>query len=188
MEFKIKRLHASRDRFRGYHLFDDQNSLLLVAEYGMPWSGKPQTVRFGAPDGRAIATLQQTTAQAKSGTGRLQSTFVVVYQDAVYAILMAYYENGRSPYFLLEVDKLRWLAFAPEPDDETTPLLSLYDNFSGNVRFFNPAVLPATSQLVGGVYKTAEPFHLSVTLPPDTLRQPALVALALTFLMDAQVF
>lgn len=182
MNFRVKRLHGKRDSFRGYHLFDEEGTLILVADYGTPWVRMAnQEVRFAQSDGSLVATMSLMPPVDRGKFGRKSLSYAVVRNHAVYTVINEFQEEEERPYFILEVEQLRWLVALQTEKPEKW---GVYDDIPANTRLITPANLLSFSEPVGEVQKTAESPIITLALPPAEIKQPALVMLALVFLLD----
>ena len=172
---------------RRYHLYDEKEHLLLVADHGSPWLPKEpcKHVRFAKPDGQPVASLDLPWRDNENKDQK-HTRYAIIYDYAVYAIINEY---GRSldgdplplPYYLMEVEGVRWLVCGGCEQDL---FLGFYDAIPAGLSVFtepHDAALPAACgqlQPVNGRY------DFQIALPLQTFAQAALLSLALVFLVD----
>lgn len=188
MNFGVKRLPAE-DKGRRYHLYDEHDQLILVADHGSPWIPEEPTrhVVFARPNGDPIATLD---LPERNGDGKRQkgTSYAVIHEHAVYAIINEHGpENGRKakpnelPYYTVEVEGMRWLAL-PHTDPHT--LFALYEEVPSGVDVYGEQVAEELPPPVAAVHPVADGYDFVVEMPEERLQQSALLLLALIFLVD----
>lgn len=181
-DFTVRRLPVVESD-RRYHMFDDQNQLVLVADYRSPWlqAAGEDHVRLARPDGRLVATLDMTEARPSARRKQHGRSYAIIHDYAVYGILNDLRLNGaRRPAYSIEVEGTRWLAFAP---DEDRLVYNLYDRVPGQLGKDvppDPERLPHPVGLLEGAAGSV----YALTLPAGFLRQRELVGLSLVFLID----
>ena len=183
IHFDVRRLPIV-DSDRRYHLSDDQEQLLLVADYKSPWLANDPAayVRLARPDGELVATLDLTNARPSSNQPARGGSYALIYDYAVYAIITRMVlEDAQQPLYLIEAEGERWLALA---QDEEPLRYALYDRAPARL---DSRRAPETSQLaepVGSVRRDSASHDYTVELPGENLRRPKIVSLALVFLID----
>lgn len=198
MDFGVKRI-SSDGASRRYHLYNNQERLVMVADQGSPWlsANFPHRVQFSQPDGQVIATLDlPRVGRKEGGKGAQHVDYVVILNYAVYAIINEYRwtavkgEKRQPPYYILEVDQKLWLA-QPQGSDS---LFLLYDEvppkFAAHETLAVPDLLEANGRIQLLTPDTAEytsAYHFIVELSPDQMEHAGLVVLALIFLIDRAV-
>ena len=118
VDFGIKRLRAEqKDASRVYHLFDRDDTLKLVADYGSPWhlsEHADRTVRFAETSGKTIAHMDLAATDMKTTGSRQSRDYAIVLNHAVYAILSEYHSHDNDStertYFVMRVADSMWLA------------------------------------------------------------------------------
>lgn len=182
MKYAIRRLSGD-DRSRRYHLYDAEDQLVLVADHGTPWlSDEPfRHVRLALPNGEPVAVVD--LPWPVENPRRPQApVYAVIYEHAVYAIFSAHSGISRPfPYHIAEVEGHRWLVL-PGAD----AVHHLYAGTPSGLAFSqDPRELNLPPE-IGRITAVDDPIQVELTLPPDVvLREPALFALALAFLLDA---
>ena len=183
----IKRLHLGQADGYSYHLYDEAQQLVCVADYGAPWSPVAQ-VRFARPGGEPMATLDLSQPSTTVANGRQRQSYAIIHDYAVYALVTRYHDpvpTGLDPvcpdYFVLDVDGMSWLALAQPTAD---PFLTLYDQIPADLEV---CAEPLTADLpppIGHLRQGHGPDDLLAVLPERPLQQPLLIALTLAFLAD----
>jgi hypothetical protein len=186
VDFNVKRLDTNEALIQRYHLYDSQNKLTLVADYGSPWLPKNlrQRVRFARPDGGFVAALDLSAAMRAKNRGR-HITYAIIINHAVYAIVNEHRPlpgNKDAPplsHFVLEMEGMAWAALPQDP-----ALFVLYD---ASPTSKSPAAQSPAAQSrepIGCILPTSGAYDFTVTLPAESLKKAALMALAITFLID----
>jgi|GEM_PF-2205069 len=192
MKFFIKRLRAA-DNARRYHLYDATNTLLLVADYSSPClSGdEEQEVRIARPDGFPLATLELPQPRSGKPERQRRTRYAVIHDHAVYALINAEVDPTAAialPYYVVEVEGLRWLALAQPavvPGGGCALGLALYAETAAHLAIYAGCLADDLPQPMGALEPQSDGYILSWTLPPDCeLAQPDLLALALAFLLE----
>lgn len=187
MNFIVKRLSTPDATTRIFHLFDEKERLLLVAELGSPWSSGAleDEVRFSKPDGALLAKLTSSSAKPTNKNGYWHTDYALIVDFAVHAIFNAYHHDGtKGSYYILEVGESRWLALVGE---------------NGRVHFFDsvPSDFPikkgttqgdnftdlVLSDAVGTMTQLDET-HMQIELPVGRLSYLSLIALAWVAVFD----
>jgi hypothetical protein len=185
MDFAIVRLHAEPDYGRRYHLFDGKGKLRLVADHASPWlpADEQNRVRFARSGGQLVASLDLPMEEGRVRNGRSHTSYALILDHAVYAILNQYQEESgdKPPFFTIEADGLIWLAWN-EP--QTANLLTLYSDVPANPMLINDPQDFTQQDPAGTVEQTVGEYDFKVTLPVNPLHHADLILLALVFLAD----
>lgn len=187
MNFVIKPLHTINDTMRLYHLFDDDDSLVMVADYGSPWSSSEanQQVRFAWPNGTSLAILDLQSANHKQSGNKQHTDFALVMGYAVYSMISHYHSSITSDglpehYFVIKMEEMEWLAL-PEGDDlliyGTVPF-----SFVSRCHVPDVAILPDVIGRLTAVSPTSP--DKTISLPFGSISHTPLIALALSFLLE----
>ena len=183
MDFGIKRLQSDINLGRRYHLFDGKGKLLLVADHASPWLPLDELnrVRFARSGGQVVGALDLPLGMGLLRNGRTHTSFALILDHAVYAILNKYQgEAGdRPPFFTIEADGMTWLAWS-EPESES--VLALYNEVPSNLMIVSDPVESALLDPVGTVGQAGDTF--SVNLPINPFHHADIIMLALIFLLD----
>lgn len=187
MDFRISRLHADQDSAR-YHLFNEQNRLILVADHGSPWLPPDLrgNVRFARPNGELVAKLHLSQTAVKRNRRRPYTDYAIILNHAVYAIIQEYHspistnEHLSFPYFILNVEGLKWLALKPDADS----FFALYDRVPFWLGRATRAGQPDLPRPVGHIAQTAVGYDFTITFSTARLNHSPLISLALIFLID----
>lgn len=183
-DFGIQRLPPSVSG-RRYHLFNDQNELALIADFGSPWlaSEPRKQVRFAHSDGRPVATLEfPDDAFRRKETTR---SYAIIFDYAVYALINEIVPSpGTSrtlhPHYTIEVGGNRWLLL---PHGEQASAYELYPLPRSFGRNLQPDA-DALPEPVGSIRRDEAGFDYVTSLPVEVIAQRALITLALIFLLD----
>jgi len=198
VSYRIRRLHASGETARRYHLFDRADQLLLVADLGSSWlpGDEPPQVRFARPDGERVATmdLPRTTDRRPER----QQNYAVIYEHAVYALITAPMRppSGDTapltppgsavvwPFtrLMIEVEGQRWLALRWRAEEG--PLLVLYDAAAAGLSLTVDRDSADLPEPIGLLEVGTGEYDFDLTLPAGQLEQAPLLGLALAFLVD----
>lgn len=185
MDFAIRRLSAERDSGRRYHLFDGKGQLRLVADYASPWlpADEQNRVRFARSGGQLVASLDLPEERGRVRNGRSHTSYALILDHAVYAILNKYQEehSDKPPFFTIEADDLTWLAW---PDPQAQSLLTFYSDVPAGLMLVNDPQDLAGRDPAGIVDQAAGEYDFRVTLPVNPLHHVDLILLALVFLAD----
>jgi hypothetical protein len=183
IHFGVRRLPIV-DSDRRYHLFDDQEQLLLVADYNSPWlANEPApAVRLARPDGDLVATMDMTNARPSANQPDRGGSYAIIYDYAVYAIITQIaHDDALKSLYLIEVEGERWLALTQNEDPWR---YALYDRAPARL---DSRRVPEASRLaepVGFVRRGSAVYDYTVELPAGSLRRPKMLSLALVFLID----
>ena len=185
MDFGIKRLRAERDLGRRYHLFDGKGRLRLVADYASPWlpAEEGNRVRFARSGGQLVASLDLPEEKGRVRNGRVHTSYALILDHAVYAILNQYQDEHDShpPFFTIEADGVTWLAWSEADNND---LLSLYKEVPANLMVVNNPLDSAPLDPVGAVTRPASEHDFVVTLPVNPFHHADIIVMALIFLFD----
>ncbi len=185
MDFGIKRLYAEEELGRRYHLLDGKGKLILVADYGSPWlpADSQRRVYLARSGGQIVATFDLPEGGKKARNGRSQTSYALILDHAVYAILNEYQEESghKLPFFTIEADGVTWLAWSDAEDDA---LLTLYSDVPPNLLIVNDPFESGQLKSVGVVKRASGEYDFTVTLPVNPLHHADLIALSLIFLFD----
>lgn len=193
MELKIKRLYPQEAAMRGYHLFDGEGALVMVAEHGTPWLPEKDQhlVRFAYPNAQAVASMDLSGVPTPSKHGLERTSYAIIYDLAVYAIISEYRQpdgavnqGGIPPHYVLEVDGCRCLLVERPSTEAHDKRFALYESVSVDALVVDAADNDSLPAALGQIATPAAMHDFQVSLPDGRLRQPSLVALALTFLVD----
>jgi hypothetical protein len=183
MDFAVRRLSSGAGNAPNYHLLDAQDNVLIVADQSvMPDAEQRRQVRLARPDGRLLATIDLPLADSSAET----ADYAIIHDYAVYAILSVHprvTEDGSpsAPYFTLEVEGERWMAL---PDPTMDHCYAVYDEVPRGLFPYGVLAdldLPAA---IGRLCALDGDHAYTASLDPDRLQQPALVILALAYLID----
>jgi hypothetical protein len=183
-DFGIQRLLPTVDG-RRYHLFNDQNELVLIADFGSPWlaSEPRKQVRFAHSDGRLVATLEfPDDAFRRNEAAR---SYAIIFDYAVYALIN---EIRPSPgasgaadlSYTIEAGGNRWLLLPHGEQALAYALHRLPRSFGRNLQP-NADELP---EPVGSIRRAEGGFDYVASIPDEVIAQSALITLALIFLLD----
>ncbi|MCA9929538.1 MAG: hypothetical protein KC419_13725 [Anaerolineales bacterium] len=186
MDFGIVRLSSEWPGAKLYHLYDKKGKLRVVADHGTPWLpvDPQQHVRFARPSGDLVATMDLTWLPKQQRNGRHHVAYAIIIDHAVYAILNKYWDgndNQAAPYFVLEAGEELWLALDKPHEDRH---YTLYDEVPSDLMITSD---PQQSQLpepIGYLYQGLGEYDYNIVFPTEQLQHPALVSLALIFLID----
>jgi hypothetical protein len=190
VDFGIKRLRAEqKDASRVYHLFDRDDTLKLVADYGSPWlpSGNAdRTVRFARTSGKTIAHMDLAATATKVSGSRHSRDYAVVLNHAVYAILSEYQlqddDDVERTYFVMHVADSMWLALKEEGNQ---PYFTLYSEVPASLT--SRSMRPMFSDLpepIGEIDRELHQYDYAVTWQADGIEHAELLVMALVFLID----
>ena len=193
VSYRVRRLPATDESARRYHLYDRADQLLLVADQGSAWlpADQPPQVRFARPDGERVASMDLPRGEDRRPPDKKQN-YAVIYEHAVYALITATeIQNGTGPLspgprpfsqLVIEVEGNRWLALR-WPGEEG-PLLTLYETDGWSSTHLDPesADLP---EPIGLIEVGAGDFDFDLTLPSGRLEQGPLLGLALVYLVGS---
>lgn len=184
MDFGIRRLLSEGNSGQRYHLFDSKDRLQLVADYASPWlSAEEQNrVRFARSSGQLVASLDLPEEEGRVRNGRSHTSFALILNHAVYAILNKYQDKqgDKPPFFTIEADGVTWLAWN-DPDSDS--LLTLYKEVPANLMVLSDALEAEKLEPVGAV-KAGDKYDFTVNLPINPFHHAATIILALIFLFD----
>lgn len=185
MDFGIVRLSAEQGSGRRYHLFDGKGKLRLVADYASPWlpTDDGNRVRFAKPGGQVVASLDLPEDEGVVRNGRIHTSYALILDHAVYAILNKYEEENsdKPPFFTIEADGMTWLAWN-QPNADTW--LDLYNEIPTNLMVVNDPIESAQITPVGALKPADGKYNLAVTLPVNPFHHADVIILALIFLFD----
>jgi hypothetical protein len=185
MNLAIRRLSAERDFGQRYHLFDGKGKLTLVADYASPWlpDDERHRVRFARSGGQVVASLDLPEREGRVRNGRSHTSYALILDHAVYAILNKYQEENRDkpPFFTIEADGLTWLAWH-EPDGDS--LLTFFSDVPPGLMLVNDPQDLTPYDPAGAVNQAAGEYDFMVTLLDNPLHHAELILLALIFLVD----
>ncbi len=181
MDYRINRLSPFGES-RQYHLFGQDDRLLLVADYKSPWlANLPKShVRFGRSNGSEVASMD-LKAPERMKNGRQHTAYAIVKDHAVFAIINKHVIPERPPYYVVEVADILWLALSSNDEPKH---YSIYDEVPSDLLVYDE---PSQSDLpnpIGQVYHGIGDHHYQIVMPPTRPQNPALVALSLSFLID----
>ena len=190
VDFGIKRLLTEQSGdARVYHLFDRDDTLKLVADYGSPWLSSEHadsTVRFAETSGKTIAQMDLAATDTKTQGGRQSRDYVIVLNHAVYAILSEYHlrddDETERIYFVIHVAESMWLALKEKGNQ---PYFTLYNTVPTSLT--SRSMKPMFSDLpepVGEIDRELHQYDYAVTWQPDGIKHAELVVMALVFLID----
>lgn len=186
MNFGIKRLYAEQVSGQRYHLFDGKGRLQLVADYASPWlpADEGNRVRFARSGGQVVASLDLPEGKGRVRNGRVHTSYALILNHAVYAILNKYQEEhgSASPFFTIEADGVTWLAWNETNSDAA--LLTLYKEIPANLMVVNDPLESAQLDPIGSVTEATGDYDFGVTLPVHPFHHADLIILALVFLSD----
>lgn len=185
MDFGIRRLQGEQDAGQRYHLFDGKDRLQLVADHGSPWlpADEQNRVRFARPGGQVVASLDLPKEEKRVKNGRIHTSYALILEHAVYAILNKYQDKQgkKRPFFTVEADGVTWLAWS---ETGSNVLLALYKEVPANLMVVNDPLESGQLDPVGAVSRAEERYDFSVTLPVHPFHHADLIILALVFLFD----
>jgi hypothetical protein len=190
VDFGIKRLRTEqKDASRVYHLFDRDDTLKLVADYGSPWLSSQdggRTVRFAESSGKTIAQMDLAAATTKTVGSHQSKDYAIVLNHAVYAILSEYQlqdkADARRRYFVIHVADSIWLALQ---EAGTQPYFTLYNEVPASLT--SRSLKPMLSDLpepVGEIDRELHQYDYAVTWQADGIEHVELLVMALIFLID----
>jgi hypothetical protein len=185
MDFRIVRLHADQEVGRRYHLFDGKGKLLLVADHANPWlpDDELNRVRFARSGGQVVGALDLPTGKGMVRNGRVHTSYALILDHAVYAILNKYQDEAgeQPPFFTIEADGMIWLAWR-EPDSES--FVALYNEVPSNLMIVSDPLESNLLDPVGTVSQTVGATTFSVSLPINPFHHADIIMLALIFLLE----
>lgn len=187
MDYGIKRVRTDWPTARCYHVYDNRNRLILVADHGTPWlqPDPQQQVRFALPSGEPQASMDLTWMAKRSRNGRQHIAYAIILDHAVFAIINKYWEEaadtGVLPYYVLEIADTLWLALAKPGADRH---FAFYDEVPSDLMIYEQPQQSELPQPIGHIYHGLGHYAYNVAMPVQQLRHPALVALAMAFLID----
>jgi hypothetical protein len=180
MDYRIRRLPPLEES-RQYHLYDQENRLGLVADFGSPWLGglRGSYVRFGLPSSDLVA-LMDVSVSSRKKNGRSHIAYAIQQNHAVSAILNKYQVGDKPPYFVIEADEQLWLAL-PQADQKH---YLLYNEVPSDLMITNEPVTTSLPAPIGTIYFEIGEYDYQIVMPPQELNFPQLIMLALVFLID----
>ncbi|KAA3657937.1 MAG: hypothetical protein DWQ04_26655 [Chloroflexi bacterium] len=187
MDFGILRLPSDIPTVKRYHLFDKKGKMILVADHGTPWlpDDPERHVRFALPAGDTLATMELTWTKKPGRNGRLHTAYAIILDHVVYAIINKYLntrvENAQS-YYVVEVAETLWLALSKETDDQH---YSLYGQVPSDLMIYDEPQQAKLPDPIGFLYAgLSGEYDFNIAMPTHQINYPALVSLALVFLVD----
>ena len=186
MDFGILRLPSGLPTIRRYHLFDKKGKMILVADHGTPWlpNDPQQHVRFALPSGDIVATMDLTWAAKPERNGRQHIAYAIIVDHAVYAIINKYWHTKKAnaqSYFVVEVAETLWLVLGKESDNQH---YSLYGEVPSDLMIYDEPQQADLPDPIGYLYADLGEFDFNIVMPTHQINYPALVSLALIFLVD----
>jgi len=160
--------------------------MILVADHGTPWlpDDPQQHVRFALPSGDTVATMDLTWAAQSGRNGRQHIAYAIVMDHAVYAIINKYWNanaEDAQPYFVIEVAETMWLVLGKESDNQH---YTLYDQVPSDLMIYDQPLQSELPDPVGYLYAGLGEHDFNIVMPTHQINYPALVSLALIFLVD----
>lgn len=188
MEFRIKRVYAGDEPTRCYHLYNQQEKLILVADHDTPWlpEDSHHQVRFARADGELVASLDLPWQADKHKSGMSFTRHAIILDHAVYAIISVYWDkeiNDKRPYLVIEVEGHRWFAKCCHPDGYD---YAIYENVPTNLTVVDELLEEELPPLVGYLNTVVGGREFDLALPGKILQKTAVIALAILFLLDRQ--
>ena len=183
MDYHIQRLPSQQDPARQYHLYSHESKLVLVADYGSPWlSGLPNShVRFGLPSGDLVG-IMDLKAPEDMKDGRQHTAYALVLDHAVFAIINKHTIPERLPYYVIEVADILWLAL---PKEDQPKHYSLYNEVPSDLMVYDEPTQSILPEPIGHVFHAVGEYDYQIVMPSLLPKNPNLIALALTFLIDS---
>ena len=186
MDFGTLRLPADSPEIKRYHLFDKKGKMILVADHGTPWlPADPQKhVRFALPSGDVVATMDLTWAAKKGRNGRQHTAYAIIVDHAVYAIINKYWDANNDevrPYFVIEVVETLWLVLGKETENSH---YSIYGEVPPDLMILNEPNQSELPDPIGFLYAGLGEYDFNIAMPTHQIDYPALVSMALIFLLD----
>ncbi|MEM7336150.1 MAG: hypothetical protein AAF490_28980 [Chloroflexota bacterium] len=183
MDYRINRLSPYGES-KQYHLFGQDDRLLLVADHNSPWlTGLPGShVRFGRATGDVVASMDLKVPM-RTKNGRQHTAYAIVKDHAVFAIINKHVIPERTPYYVVEVDGILWLALSSNDEPKH---YAIYNEVPSDLLVYDE---PSQSDLpnpIGSIYHDIGDYDYQIVMPPTRPQNPALVALSLTFLIDLE--
>lgn len=188
MDYRIQRVHTDWPTARCYHAYDSRGKLVLVADHGTPWlvPDPQQQMRFGLPSGDELASMDLTWSGKRSRNGRQHVAYAIILDHAVYAIINKYWEETadpeeKPPYYVLEISDMLWLALGKEGDSRS---YAFYDEVPSDLMIYDRPQQSDLPEPIGHLYQGLGVYDFNVVMPLQAISRPALVMLALAFLVD----
>jgi hypothetical protein len=190
VDFGIKQLLTEqKDESRVYHLFDRNNTLKLVADFGSPWLSSQdgnRAVRFAETSGKTIAQMDLAATATKMVGSHQSKDYAVVLNHAVYAIFSEYQlhdeDDAERVYFVIRVGESMWLALKEEGGQ---PYFTVYDEVPASL--ISRSMKPMFSDLpeaVGEIHQNYRQYDYAVKWQADGIQHAELLVMALIFLID----
>lgn len=171
MRFGVRRLDRGDGIPAGYHLYDQSETLLYVADPG--FTTEPDTVRFAYPDGSLRAMMNAPQAD--------EHEFALVQDFAVYAMLNRL-TRPEGTCLIFEVASERWLV---RPVDDG---FDLYDSVpAGYPTFLPPEPVPYPDACGRIQLDELTSYQFSISLESHRWWQVGLVMLAVITVLDAKL-
>jgi len=186
MDFGILRLPSDLPSVKRYHLFDKKGKMILVADHGTPWLlDDPQRhVRFALPSGDTMATMDLTWAAKPKRNGRLHIAYAIILDHAVYAIINKYQNTkveNAIPYYVIEVAETLWLVLGKKSDNQH---YSVYGDVPSDLMIYDEPEQAKLPDPIGFLVAGLDDYDFKIAIPTHQINYPALVSLALIFLVD----
>ncbi len=186
MEFQIKRVFVEDEPTRCYHLYNQQEKLILVADHDTPWlpDNSHHQVRFARADGELVASLDLPWQADEANNGMMFTRHAIILNHAVYAIITVYWasdEMGRRPYLIIEVEDHRWFAMCRRPELFD---FAIYDEVPANLTIVDELLEEELPPAVGFLRAAADGRQFDLSLPGNILQKTAVIALSILFLLD----
>lgn len=186
MKFSAKRLFVHELDMVGFHLFDADGALVMVAEHGTPWQPEQEKhlLRFAYPNGQVVATMDLSGVPVAGKFGYVRTSFAVIYDMAVYAMISEFRPEDTAaaddtlPHYEIEVDGMAWVMAGQTSGN---PLFALFEK-SGSDPVVHASLLTDGLVPAIGTISALDGETFAIDLPDNVLRQPAVVALSLLYL------
>ncbi len=158
----------------------------MIADHGTPWlpDDPQQHVRFALPSGDTVATMDLTWAPKPGRNGRQHIAYAIIVDHAVYAIINKYWNTKKAnaqPYYVVEVAETLWLVLGKESDHQH---FSLYGEVPSDLMIYDEPHQAELPDPIGYLYAGLGEYDFNIVMPTYQITYPALVSLALIFLVD----
>ncbi len=185
MNFGVNRLHTDEESSRRFHLHDDKRALKLVVDYGSVWlpSDAKQQARFADPGGELIALLD-LSEEEQARNGRLPTSYPLILNHAVYAIITKHQETGADgalPHYIIEADGISLLAWISQ---QKNTRITFFDQYPKDISHLVTDVELAAFDPVGIIDTAQDEYDWTGFLSLPQISHTALIASALIFLVE----
>lgn len=186
MEFRIKRVFVEGEPTRCYHLYNQQEKLILVADHNTPWlpEDSHHQVRFARADGELVASLDLPWQADEHKRGMTFTRHAIILDHAVYAILTMYWDSeapDKRPYLVIEVEDHHWFVKCCHPDGHD---YAIYEDVPTNLTIVDELLEEELPPVVGFLNAEENGREFDLSLPGNVIQKTAVIALALLFLLD----